>query len=218
PGSRADSQVNVSLTIDALVVTGAMARTRLLPNIDGRLLVADAVAGLQHAPAGLGLAAWAASPAGPLGPGALATQKRDYTALANKDPFYGRPPPPEERRDDVDVTRFVYLTSITTDGPMPEAYIFNRIDDRRQRVRNRPGYRDFYANDSLGETRMRGQVVAFKERDLLFQSDGQYYVFHVGDTLHDALQHRLSKEEVNSFLGKTAEVRKPATASTAGLR
>ncbi len=96
PGTRAD-EMEVHMTIEALIVNGADRRPYLLPNIDRRLLAIDLAANMQHGPTGLGLATWAVGPAGRLGTGLLAEPPRYYEAIAKKNIFLGRAPKAEVR-------------------------------------------------------------------------------------------------------------------------
>jgi hypothetical protein len=89
-GQRQD-ELDVSMTVEALVVTGADKRSTLMPAIDGRLAWADAAAALQSGPTGLGVVLWTAGPFGPHGPTVLAQPERDYSAVATKNIFFGPP-------------------------------------------------------------------------------------------------------------------------------
>src|SRR5207248_780597 len=83
------SELDIHLTVEALIVAGAEDRADLLPGVSRRLLALDAVAALQQGPTGLGLVIWAAGPAGPTGPGVLAQPPRQYAAIAKRNIFLG---------------------------------------------------------------------------------------------------------------------------------
>ena len=120
PGTRAD-ELEVRMTVEALIVTGADRRPYLLPNIDRRLLAVDMAAGLQHGPIGMGLLTWAIGPSRRLGTGLLAEPPRNYEAVATKNIFHGRAPKAEARPDaegtpEWMAARYVHLNEITTDA------------------------------------------------------------------------------------------------------
>ena len=97
--------------------TAAMfCRAQLLPGVDRRLLALDTVSVLQGGPAALALVPFAAGPTGPLGPHVLAHPPKEYANIAGKNIFTGPSRFLVERDGPaVDVTRFVHLTSITSD-------------------------------------------------------------------------------------------------------
>src|SRR5437879_7659647 len=82
-------ELDIHMTVEALIVAGAENRLTLLPGVTKRLEALDTVAALLQAPTGLGLAIWAAGPTGPLGPGVLAQPSRQYAAIAKKNIFLG---------------------------------------------------------------------------------------------------------------------------------
>src|SRR5215471_2679221 len=119
-GQRQD-ELDVTMSVEALVVTGADKRPSLMPSLDRRLGEADVVAGLQSGPTGLGLALWTAGPFGPQGARVLAQAEgqpeRDYRAIAAKNIFIGPPRSAVARQPETDLEplRFTILTAITTD-------------------------------------------------------------------------------------------------------
>jgi hypothetical protein len=202
-------ELNVNITVEALVVTGADDRSFLLPNIDRRLVAFDLFAGLTGGPMGLGMAAWAAGPTGPRGPGSLATDPpRQYAAIGKKNIFTGpaTPPPSQEREGvPVDVARYVHLTDISRVDGEYEASLWDRFNDSFTRLRNSNGYNQFRVKDNLGETLLTGKVVYLNARDLIFSSGDKFYRMHVGDTVDDGLKNSIPPEKVELLLkGPTA--------------
>ena len=128
------NDLECNLTIEALIVTGVENRPQLLPNVPSRLLVLDTVAALGGGPTGLAVAAWAAGPGGPLGPGMLAEPERDYTAVAARNIFFGRQAMPARSNEYGDVLRFIHLTDITRTEKKLEAFLYGRSDKRRTRL------------------------------------------------------------------------------------
>src|SRR5260370_42348521 len=62
------TDLETTMTVEALVVAGAGNRAYLLPNMDRLLLILEAVAGMNHAPKGVALAVLAVMSTGTLGP------------------------------------------------------------------------------------------------------------------------------------------------------
>jgi len=81
---------------------------------------------------------WLAGPTGPLGPGTLATPKRDYAAIADKNIFLGQVAVAEVPQP-IELTRYVHLTDITTNSRKVEAFLYNRATGRDYKLplRNR---------------------------------------------------------------------------------
>jgi hypothetical protein len=190
--------LDINLTVEALCVTGGGNRPYLLPNLEPRLVALDAVAALRGAPAGVALAAWAATPMGPEGPGILAQPGRNYESVAAKDIFHGEPQA-EAKGEDIVVTRFVHLTDITRDGRRAEAFLYDRASNRKTRLRAEPGFDAFRVTNDAGETVVRGKVLRINERDVVFQADGKQYALHVGQSLEDAMRRPLSEEELRAM-------------------
>jgi hypothetical protein len=115
--NQRQDDLDVTMSIEALVVTGSDKRSTLMPAIDGRLAWADAATALQGGSTGLGIALWTAGPFGPHGPTVLAQPDRDYSAMAAKNIFFGPPrsavaAAPVLQLEDL---RYTILTDITWD-------------------------------------------------------------------------------------------------------
>jgi hypothetical protein len=198
-GEQQQEDLDVNLTVEALCVAGGGNRPFLLPNLDPRLVALDAAAALRGAPAGLALAAWAATPMGPEGPGLLAQPARDYAAVSAKDIFHGEPQPNQARGEDFVVTRFVHLTDITRDGRRAEAFLYDRASNRKTRLRAEPGFDAFRVTNDEGETVVRGRVLRINERDVVFSVDGKAYALHVGQSLEDAMKKPLTDQDLRAM-------------------
>jgi hypothetical protein len=203
--------LDINFTVEALIVTGAGRRSELLPGVNTRLLVLDVVTALRRGPTGVALAPWTVLPTGPLGPGTLADPPRNYAAIAGKDIFMG-PPPPRlvERTTAVNVSPFVYLTDITRSDRDPEAFLYDRYNNRKTRLRASAGFNSFTVRDDQGETLVQGKVVRIDEREVIFVADEKYYAMHVGDNLGEAMRKELSKDRLKD-LGLAAAEKPPAT-------
>jgi hypothetical protein len=175
-------ELDVRMTVEAIIVTGADSRSWLLPNVDRRLLLADLAAGLRRGPTGLGLALWAVGPTGPTGPEMLAEPPRYYDAIASKNVFHGRtpvaPPKPDTPREtgnppELLPTRFTYLTDITTnDRGRTESFLFDRSSNKRFRLRSAVGFNTFpFIKDPEGRTVVQGAVTLIEDRDVYFRAE-----------------------------------------------
>jgi hypothetical protein len=203
-GTQAQSgELDIHLTVEALIVAGAENRQELLPGVTKRLAALDILAALQGAPTGLGLAIWATGPTGPLGPRVLAQPPRQYATIAKKNIFLGAIERPEVQ----EVARFVHLTDVTHDSERPcEAFLYDRYNGSTTRLRAETGFDTFWVRDSEGETLVRGKVARLDGRELVFQVDDSYYSMHVGENLAQALKHRLTADQLKVLgLGAVAE-------------
>jgi hypothetical protein len=198
------TELDIHMTVEALIVAGAENRPWLLPGVARRLLVLEPVAALQQAPTGLGLVVWAAGPTGPLGPRVLAQPSRQYAAIAKRNIFLGSS---TDRPEVGEVARFVHLTDITTDSQRPcEAFFYDRYNGSTTRLRAETGFDTFWVRDSEGETLVHGKVIRLEGRELVFQWDDNYYSMQVGENLAQALKHRLTGEQLKVLgLGAVAE-------------
>jgi hypothetical protein len=198
PQQRPD-ELDITMTIEALNVAGSGNRSYLLPNVPVSLAISDALLAMRGAPSGLLLAAWAASPAGPLGPGLLAEPPRQYSAISSKNIFFGQGDA-SEVKGEKNVTRYVHLTNISRDSRRCEAWLYDRLNNKWTRLRAEAGFDSFRVLDDAGETAARGRVVRMEPRDLVFRAnDGKYYSLHVGENLEDAMKHSVTTERLRSL-------------------
>jgi hypothetical protein len=201
PGS-----LDIDMTVEALVLAGAENRPHLLPNIDSRYVIFDVATALPGGPTGLGVLAWATGPTGPSGPGVLAQPARDYTAMAEKNIIMGSSP--EERPGGVvELTRFVHLTDITKNDRHREAFLYDRYNNRWTRLRNSIGFDKFRIIDGEGEPLVEGRVVKIEDREVIFRADEKYYVWHIGNTVHDALRKSLTDSQVDEVLTRATKLK-----------
>jgi hypothetical protein len=201
PGPRLPQQpkrdLDITMNIEALVLREADSRNQLLPGVDRQLAGVDLVTTLCNGPAALALVPWSVSPTGPLGPGVLAASAREYPSIAGKDIFYG-PPAAEQVVEKVDATEHVYLTDISFNGRW-EAFLYDRYNNSKTRLRATAGFDSFRIRDSKGETLVQGKIVRIDDRDLYFRSGDRYYAMHVGQNLEEALKHPLGASELKEL-------------------
>ena len=155
------------MTIEALVLTGADKRDYLIPGVDRSSLALCTAVNLQGGPGGLWLVPWLFGPTGPYGAGRLAPEHREYAAIAGKNIFFGAEIV-ERKRDAIDVTQFVFLTDIMKTVSKTEATLYNRYDNRQQRLRTSPAS----TASALRTTTMKRSCRApwcIDERDVYFR-------------------------------------------------
>lgn len=188
----------INMTIEALIVTGAEKRPQLMPAADRRLAALDLMIALTGNSAGIGAVIAAVSPTGPAGPRVLARAPLHYAAIGDHNIFHGPPPPspppplPEKPpADDIDVAEFIYLTDITRSERGIEGFLYDRITNRQTRLRNSAAFDSFKVLDTRGETILRGFVVRFDERDLIFRVEDETWNKMVKDKVvrEDSASH-----------------------------
>jgi hypothetical protein len=195
--------LDVNMTVEALVVNGADNRAWLLPNVNRRLLDIDLATSLQRGPAGLGMALWAAGPTGPLGPQLLATSGRTYGAIAHKNIFLGRPPNTQDITPEWMAPHFVSLIDITRNDLRTESWLYDRLNGRAVRLRTTVPYETFpFVKDRKAGVVVRGSVARIDDRDLVYRVElnGKDRESH-GSTDREAF-YRLEKKDVSALLAE----------------
>jgi hypothetical protein len=203
------NELDVTISIEALSLTGGDPRKTLLPVIDSRMLAIATVAAMRHIPVGFALAPDALGPRGELGPGKLASSERDYSQIARKDIFFGPQRSNEAPTNFVDASKYVRLTDITEDeeqtskGPRRVRQA-NMIDLYNNRKIPLQADRSFSVREENYSVMFRGNVVKINDHDVIFQkvdSEGQptkegYYRIVVGGNMRDAIRRPLSRSEL----------------------
>jgi hypothetical protein len=210
------------MTIEALVVSGAEKRPSNLLGIDHRLVALDALSVLRRGPAAIALVPAVLSPTGPLGArivekmeqaaqarGSKKSKEEDevvarsYRDIARKNIFQGAPTVEKQEfyatGDDIEVTRYTYLTDITLSDWRSEAWIFMRTNNRKTRLRVSPGFNSFLIKDDHDEVHVNGKVVKIDSRDIYFQVGSSYYAIHVGQSFAEAMRRRLAETDARSL-------------------
>jgi hypothetical protein len=139
---------------------------------------------------------------------------RNYADIAKKNIFQG--PPTVEREapvstgEEIDVTKFTYLTDITLADWGGEAYIYFRASHRKMRLRVSPGYRSFGIKDDFDDQfAIKGEVMKIESRDLYFKVGRELYRMHIGQNFAEALRQRVSDAEAKT-LGLAVSPKKAA--------
>jgi hypothetical protein len=193
-GQQQQGELDIQMTVEAVIVSGAESRPTLLPGVDRRLQVLDVVTALRGGPAGLALGFWALGSTGPVGPRVLAQPPRQYAAIAKKNIFLGSSQ--ERQGEEVDVARFVKLVDITE---LKEAWFYDQYNKRMTRLRAEPGFDTFRILDNDGETLVHGKVIRLDSRDIIFQASQNYYSMHVGQSLDEILKSPLTGDQVKGL-------------------
>ena len=202
PQQQRTNDLDIDMTIEVLVLSGAEKRDQLLPAADWKLAAADVVTGLCNGPTGLMVVPWAVGPTGPLGPGILATSSRQYGSIAAKDIFFGPKEVDQSAEQGVDTFEnlgFVVLTDITHTGSKSEAFLYTKYNNSKTRLRASAGFDSFRIRNSKDQTLAQGKVIRIDERDLIFRSGDKYYSIHVGQNLEEAMKHPLSPSELKEL-------------------
>lgn len=205
------NNLNIRMTIEALVLSGAEKRPDLMPSLDKNLLLRDVVIAMSRGPAGLALLPWAVGITGPLGPRRLAADAREYAAIAGKNIFYGAEPV-ERKRDAIDITQFVFLTDITKTVSRTEAMLYNRYMNRPMRLRETPGWNTFIIKDDDDEPLVQATVLRIDHRDVYFKVGEKYYAIHMDQSIQDAMKRPLKGEEMKVLGVAATTTSQPAAA------
>jgi hypothetical protein len=192
------NQLNVKMSIEALILHDADKRNELLPGVDRRLAAADILVTLCNAPSGFALMPWAVGPTGPAGPPILAVPSREYLSIAGKDIFFGSVAAPEVVASQADSIENIYLTDITYSGKW-EAFLYVRFNNTKTRLRASAGFDSFRIRNDKGEVLVQGKVVRIEDRDLIFQSGDKYYSMHVGQNLEEVMRRPIDPSRLKEL-------------------
>jgi hypothetical protein len=186
PGRSRDLEVD--LTVEALIVSGAPARD---------------LTTLVSSPTGQPPTGSPAVSTGSAAPHRLARQPDDYKAILAKNIFYGPPPTPEKPQEGPDIAKSIQLVCITHPGGEDEsgceAILYNHSDNSWTRLCPKLGKETFQFHNSLGELRVQGTVVRIDEQDLVFRVGEDLYQIDMNETLDKALARKpLTESEMRA--------------------
>jgi hypothetical protein len=208
-GTNTSTDLDVNLTVEALVLDTAEQRKTLLPDKPVEV------------------------------PPVLARSDKDYAMIAGKNVFFGPPPPPAAptvRAPSVDVTPFVRLNGIHSGPAGLEATLWDGYHNRDYKIspRSLGGYRveaTFMLNnrkrtdsdrsgsaltlkDADGAITDQWLIVRIDPREVILRDDveGKYYALHLGQTL--AEMKLLGKDELASRGIKPEPAKTPPPATT----
>jgi hypothetical protein len=173
PSSKGDLDVN--LTVEALLVTGAQKRDALLPAPDKTI------------------------PA----PHVLAEPSRYYTDMVANNIFTGKAAVTRFTEDRSEVLGHVKLTMLCNDGGHWEATYYDQGKGGEEKRLKERWLNEFSIADKYDNILVQGKVVRLDADGALFQSGEKYYRWTCGQFLGAALDEPLKPEEVKK-LGLTA--------------
>jgi hypothetical protein len=170
--------LDVTMTVEVLLVTGAESRNELRPK--------GIAKGDEHV---------------------LAQPKRVYDEMLAKDLFFGKKGSSPERQseDRKLVLNFVKLTSITWNST-DERWRATFYDqgqgppDTEHVVSSRKFLNDLVIKDAFGQESFAGKCVYLDSNKLVMEDkEGRYYLMHVGDVLHKALEKQLEDADLPKY-------------------
>jgi len=194
-GSIREGDLDMKLTVEALLVNGAKERPALVPE-------KEKFASLR----------------------VMADPPRNYYLMTAKNVFYGvkppPPPPPEEKNKDrpkvdtkptrpkeklEDVARFVKLTMLCYDPARNrwEASVYDQARGGSEMKLNTGVFKDLTIYDRYEEVSLDARVIYIDETQLIFRvdkdKDKKYYRMRLGDFVGQSLKTPLDKSEVKEL-------------------
>ncbi|HKI36087.1 MAG TPA: hypothetical protein VKA46_29795 [Gemmataceae bacterium] len=168
-------ELELRMTVEALIVNGTDKRPYLLPNFDRGLMALDlATSFFPHPPT----VVWASLSPGLSSPGLLADPQRNYEAVARKNIFLGRAPKESRFTDDGTspqwmAPRFVHLTDITRGTLRMEAGVYDVSTNQQVKLKGSSSYAsDFpFVRDGKGTRVVSGFVVKIDDREVTYRAD-----------------------------------------------
>jgi hypothetical protein len=170
-------ELDVNMTVETLIVTGADKRSYLMPNFDRGLMKADLTSSLFKN--GAPLVLWAAASPGLSPSGLLADPPRNYEAVARKNIFLGRPATTDgDGTPEWMVPRFVHLTDITRGTLRMDAMLYDVLKNRKMKLRESSFNNTFMmVRDGKSLTSaVDGAVVKIEDREVIYRAE-----FHLSD-------------------------------------
>jgi len=183
--TQAKGLLDLTMTVEALVVNGGQEREKLLPE---KL---------------------------PYAPRVLAEPGRSYDLMAKRNMFTGIAPAAaksttaaKSTEPKSDVLRFVKLTMLffNPDRRRWEATLYDQAKGTKETKLNERILNEFTINDSAGLEVLKAKVVKIDEEQLIFESEGRYYRLRCGDFIYPAIREPVPEKELKS-LGVAMETR-----------
>ena len=174
PAVRGAGDLDVSMTVEALLVTGADKRDALLPDSTGLQV---------HA---------------------LADPARHYTDMLAKNMFTGVAAESKLTEDRATVLNFVKLTSIWNNGRRWQATFYDQGKGGDEKHLKPPVLDEFSVADKYDNVLVRAKVVKLDADGLIFQADDKYYRWRCGEMLGPVMETPLNSSELKVLGVKTA--------------
>jgi hypothetical protein len=132
---------------------------------------------------------------GPVFQVSLAEAGREYLSIPEKNVFFGPSDRPKTVEPNWEVLRFVHLTDITTNERRTEAFLYDRYNNQRTRLRASVGFDSFRIRDAAGEELVAGKVMRIDERDVIFEAEEKFFKLHIGQSLEEAMRKPMTSAE-----------------------
>jgi hypothetical protein len=160
--NAARGTLDLTMTVEALMVSGADRRDELMPvSTTAR-------------------------------PRVLAEPARSYAEVAGHNIFTGSQPTTNGVRSEElrDVLGFVKLTTVSnTNGRRWEAWLFDQSKkDGESRLRTTVGFNEFSYSDRFENVLVKAVVIGIDGTGVLFRANGRFYHISPGESLYDAMQ------------------------------
>ncbi len=162
-------ELDVNMTVEALLVTGAEKRDTLLPD-------STAVASQL-----------------------LPEPSRQYTDILAKNMFTGIPAVSKLTEDRREVLAVVKLTAIWNSGRRWEATIYDQGKGGDEKRVTERLLTDFSITDKYSNVLVEGKVVRLNEKGMIFEADNKYYRWLLGDFLGPAMENPLKRDELTEL-------------------
>ena len=167
--------LDVNMTVEALLVNGAEKRDNLLP---------DSTTVQSHT---------------------LADSSRQYSDILAKNMFTGIAAETKYTEDRAQVLGVIKLTSIWNSGRRWQATFYDQGKGGEEKRLKPPVLDEFSVADKYDNVLVRGKVVKLDEDGLVFQADGKVYRWRVGEFLGDVMETPLKDSELKEMGVKVAQ-------------
>jgi hypothetical protein len=184
---RAAEELDVTMSVEALVVSGAEAREELKSKNE-----------VPGAPS-------------------IARKPEDYDDILKKNFFMGRTDrndPNRVREDPNDVLRYVRLTQVANDGTAWEAWFLDVYHNKheiactvekrekkpsREGERSKPTGPDLTITGAGGADILKAKIVLIEERTVVFEANNRLYKINTGDFLFPAIKTPMKNYEIREM-------------------
>jgi hypothetical protein len=178
-GRTSAEELDLEMTVEALIVTGAEKRPYLLPNYSQTLMAIDLASAAFGGGTSTALCVWSTLSPGRLPTGLLADPERNYLAIGKKNIFLGRPPPqapptPEnEKPPEWIAARYSRLNAINPGAIRTSAEIYDVATDTLHKLKETAGLNTFpFVRDGgTGYRIIVGVVVKIDDRDVIYHTE-----------------------------------------------
>jgi hypothetical protein len=199
---RGQVNLDVNLTVEALMVSGAEGRDQLTDPAPWAAVDVEVIAALAGPNPNPFLAAYAGGESWRRQ--VLADPERIYTDLTGKNIFTGNPKAETAAKvteDRDEVLSHVKLTTLSNSGRRWEAYFYDQGKGPPETRLNALILTDFTVADRYGNKLVEGKVVKVDEGGVVFQvkDDKNYYRWRIGEFIASALSKSMKEDELKDL-------------------